>query len=80
MNPGASLGGVEAEAGLGVGVVGDFSAAVGVDCGVGFASGDHLHAACGQQRAQADAQGEREGLFRLAAEVAAEVVAAVSGV
>ena len=57
--------GVEAEAGLGVGVVGDFGAAVGVDGGVGFAGGDDRDAARGEQGAEADAEGEGEGFFGL---------------
>jgi hypothetical protein len=61
--PEPEFSGVQAEAGLGVGVVGDLGAAVGVDGGVGFAGGDDLDTARGEQRAKADAEGQREGLF-----------------
>ena len=72
---------MEAQAGLGFGVIGDFSAAVEVDGRVGLARGEDLDAAGGQERAQPDAEGEREGFFHLAvAQVAAGVVAAVSGI
>ncbi len=61
--------------------LGDFGAAVGVQRGVGFASGDDGDAASSQKRTEADAEGESEVLFGLAAgETSAGVVAAVSGV
>ncbi len=81
MDAGTAFGGMEADAGLGVGVVGDFGAAVGVQSGVGFAGGDDRDAAGSQKRTEADAEGESEVLFGLAAgETSAGVVAAVSGV
>ena len=64
VDAGAGLRGVQAEAGLGVGVVGDLGAAVVVDGGVGFAGGDDGDAAGGEQRTEADAEGEGEGFFR----------------
>ena len=64
MDAGAGLGGVEAEAGLGVGVVGDLGAAVVVDGGVGFARGDDGDTAGGEKGAETDAEGEGDGLFR----------------
>jgi hypothetical protein len=48
---------MDAEAGLSPGVVGGLCAAVEVDGGVGFAGGDDLEAARGEQRTQADAKG-----------------------
>jgi hypothetical protein len=82
VDAGAALGGMEAEAGGGVGVVGDFSAAIGFNDGVGFAGGDDGDAAGGEQRAETDAEGEGEGFFGLSGarwigEVATDVVAAV---
>ena len=65
MDAGAALRGVQAQAGLGIGAVGDLGAAIRIDRRVGFAGGDHLNAARRQQRTQADAEGQREGLFRL---------------
>ena len=62
----------------GFGVVGNFGAPVEVDGGVGFARGDDLDAAGGEQGAQADVEGEVDGFFELAAvEVGAGIVAAV---
>ena len=58
MDAGAALGGVQADAGLSLGVVGDLGAAVGVDRGVGFAGGDDGDAAGGEQGTQTDAEGE----------------------
>ena len=63
VDAGAALGGVQAEAGLGVGVVGDFGAAVGVDGRVGFAGGDDRDAARGQQGTQPDAEGQGDRSF-----------------
>ena len=85
MDAGAALGGVEAEAGLSVGAVGDFGAPAGVDRSVGFAGGDDSDAARGEQRAEADAEGQGDGFLGLAGaggvlEDAAGVVAAVSGI
>ena len=81
MNAGAALGGVQAEAGLGLGVVGDLGAAVGVDGGVGFAGGDDLEAARGKQRTKPHAEGQGEVFSVLAVgEAAAGVVAAVGGI
>jgi hypothetical protein len=73
----SGLGSVEAQAGLGVGVVGDLGTVVGVDGGVRLAGGEDLEAARGEQGAQADAQSEGEVLFGLGVELAAGVVAAV---
>ena len=54
---------------------------VEVDGGVGFAGGDDLDAAGGQQGAEADIEGEVDGFFELAAvEVGAGIVAAVGGI
>ena len=80
MNAGAGFSGVQTEAGLGVGVVGDLGAAGCVEGDIGLAGGDDLYAARGEQRTQADAEGEGEGFFRLAGEMAAVVVSAVSSV
>ena len=63
VNAGAALRGVQAEAGLGVGVVGDLGAPVRVDRGVGFAGGDDLNAARREQGTQPDAEGQGEGFF-----------------
>jgi hypothetical protein len=71
---------VQAEAGLCVGVVGDLGAAGGVERGVGLAGGDDLYAARAQQRAEADAERQRDGFFGLITDPAAGVVTAVSGV
>ncbi len=81
VNAGTAFRSVEAQAGLGPGVVGDFSAAVEVDGGVGLARGEDLDAARGQEGTQPDAEGEGVGLFQLAvAQAAAGVVSAVSGI
>jgi len=80
VDAGAGLRGVEAEAGLGVGVVGDLRAAVWVDGGVGLAGGEDLDAARAEQGTEADAEGEGECFFRLIEEMAAWVVTAVGGV
>jgi hypothetical protein len=71
---------VEAEASLGVGVVGYFSAAVEVDGGVGLAGGYDRNAARGEQGAKANAEGEGELLLGLGPESAARIIAAVGGV
>jgi hypothetical protein len=80
MDASAGLSGVEAEAGLGVGVVGDLGAAVGVEGGVGLAGGDDLDAARAEKGTETDAEGEGEGLFGLTEEMAAGVVTAVGGI
>ena len=81
MNAGAALGGVQAEASLSLGVVGDLGAAIGVHGGVGFASRYDLNAASSQQRAQPHAEGECEGFFQLiVSEASAGVVSAVGRV
>ena len=76
----AALSGVQAQAGLGIGVVGKLCAAVQVDGRVGFAGGDDLHAARRQQGTQPDAEGKSEVLLRLAVQASAKIVAAVSGI
>ena len=71
---------MQANASPGFGVVGDLGAAVLVNGLVRLARGDHLDAARGEERAQADAEGEVGVLFELAAaEVASGVVASVGG-
>ena len=85
MDAGAALGGVDAEAGLSVGAVGDFGATVGVDRDIRFPRGNDGDAARGKQGAEADAEGQGVELFRLAlpgliVEAAARVVAAVGGI
>jgi hypothetical protein len=78
MDTRSSVSAVQGEACLGVGVVGDFCAAVGVDGGVGIVGGDDLDAARAEERAKASGKDEGKGFFRLAgAEMAAGVVAAV---
>ena len=64
----------------GVGVVGNLGAAVGVKGSVRLAGGDDLNAARAQQRAEADAESQSEGLFNLVAKTATGVVAAVRGI
>jgi len=69
---------MEAQAGLGAGVIGDFSAPVGIDCGVLLAGGHDLDAPRPEQRAQPDAEGEIEVLLEFSVgEAAAGIVAAV---
>ena len=81
VNAGAALAGVQAEADSGVGVVGDFRAVVEINGRIGLARGDDLDAASGEQGAEADAEGEVDGFFELAAvEVGAGVVTAMGGV
>ena len=85
VDAGAGLRGVQAEAGLGVGVIGELGAAVVADVGVGFAGGEDVDAAGGKQGAEADAEGEGDVLFRLGGagcvfERAAGVVAAMGRV
>ena len=81
MNAGAALGGVQAEAGLGMGVVGDLGAAIKVHGGIRFASRHDLDAAGSQQRTQPYAEGESEVFLRLTVcQTSARVVAAVGGV
>ncbi len=78
MNAGTDLGGVQAQAGLGIGVVGNLGAAGRFHIGIGLAGGDDLDAARGQQRTQANAEGEGDGLLHLSVvEAAAGLVAAV---
>jgi len=74
---GAGRGGMQAEAGLGVGAVGNLGAAAGFEGRVGLAGGDDLDAARAQQGPQADAEGEGEGFFLLVTDGSAGVVAAV---
>jgi hypothetical protein len=71
---------METEAGLGVGVVGDLGAAIGVDVGVGLACRDYLDAARVEQRTKLDAEGEGVGFFSLGVELATGVVAAVRSI
>jgi hypothetical protein len=85
VDAGAALSGVEAETGLGLGVVGDLCAAVVVDRGVGFAGGDDGDAAGDEQRTEADAEGDGDGFFWIGDagrvfEGAAGVVATVRGI
>ncbi len=69
---------MQAQAGLGVGVVGDLGAPIRIHRRVGFARGHHRNSARHQQRAQPHAERQRVGLLRLAvAEAGAGVVAAV---
>ena len=70
---------MQAETGLGVGVVGSFGAMVQIDAGVLLAGGDDLDAAGAEQGAQAHAHGQGIGLFRLAAGEAATVIVAAVG-
>ena len=85
MDADAALRGVKAEAGLGVGAIGDFGAAVAVDGGIRLAGGDDGDAARGEHGTEADAEGQGDGFFRDGGgggifEGAAGVVAAVGGI
>ena len=81
VDAGTALGSVETEAGAGISVVGNFSAAVQVDGLVRLAGGDDLDAARAEERTEADAEGESGVLFVLTRrEVGAQVVAAMSGI
>lgn len=78
MNARAALGCMQNQASLGLRVVGDLSAAIGIDCGIGFASGYHLDSTRPEQRPKTHAQRQSDGLFELTVgEAAAGVVAAV---
>jgi hypothetical protein len=78
VHAGAAFSGVQAQASLGVGVVGNFSAAIEAYCAVGFACGDNLDAASAEQRPETDAEGKREGFLWLAiGQFAAGVIATV---
>src|ERR1035438_5896815 len=77
----AVFGCVQAQAGLGLSVVGDLRALLRLDPHVGFAGGDHLNAARPEQRPQTHAERESEGLFELiVGKASARVVAAVGRV
>lgn len=78
VNARTAFGGMEIEADLGIGVVGNLRASVRIPGRVGFPSGHDSDPACGEQGAQPDAEGQRRGFFRLTAgETAAKVGAAV---
>jgi hypothetical protein len=77
MNSRAGLGGVKGNAGLRIEAIRDLSAAVERDSGVRFAGGQDGDAAGCEQRAQPDAEGERDLLFGLLVEPAPGVVASV---
>jgi len=78
MNAGAARGGVQAQAGLSLRVIGNLGALVRRDRRIGFSSGNHLDAARRKQRTQPHAQRQREALFDLIlAQPSARVVAAV---
>ena len=81
VDAGAALGNMEADACLGVGVVGDLRAPGEFNGLVGFTGSDHLDAACAKEGAEANAEGEGGDLFVFAVgEFAPEVFAAVSGI
>ena len=83
MDAGAAGGGVEDEAGGGMGVVGDLGALVGGegDGRVGVAGGDDGEAAGGEEGAEAGGEGEGDVFFEeVVGEVGAGVGASVGGV
>ena len=77
VHAGAAGCGVQAQASLRIGVVGNVGAAIGFHAGVGIARGHHGEASRGEKGPEPDAEGQRECLFSLLAEVSAGVVAAV---
>ena len=81
MNAGTAFRGVQTEAGLGGGVVGNLGPAVRLNRRIGVAGGDHLDAASGEERSQANGHGQGKGFFRLAAvQSSAGVVPPVGGI
>jgi hypothetical protein len=83
MNAVAAGGGVEDEAGGGMGVVGDLGALVGGegDGGVGVAGGDHREAAGGEESAEAASEGQGHVFFKdIVGEMSAGVGASVTGI
>jgi hypothetical protein len=69
---------MQAYAGSGVGVIGEFRAAIQIDEGVVFACGHNLEATSVQQRSQTNAEGEIGRFFELSAgEMSSGIVAAV---
>src|SRR5450631_221028 len=81
MDAGAALGNVQADASLGVGVVGDFCAPGEFNGLVRLARCDYLNAARAEEGTEANTEGEGGDFFIFAiGELTAQVFAAVSGI
>lgn len=79
MNARAAARGMKAEAGLGLGAIGNLCASIRIDRRIGLARSDYLNAARPQQRPQTNTERESKVFFKLiVGQMAARVVAPMS--